>query len=176
MRLALLFIPVCVFCLFFVSPCLVLSVASWGSVSLAVSSSSWEWRFLYSYERYIVCSKFWADYHFVIYTHCWELMKLAWGNGRGRHCRFKVTFWYGASDTQTWFFDFFTTACQRSLYLTLTREIGLAMHNTDNYTMHLIQYKRFCQKCLSSLAFLSNDSKNIKHIIFSGNTSIDSSI
>jgi len=41
-----------VFCLFFVSPCLVLSAASWGSVSLAVSSSSWEWRFLYSYERY----------------------------------------------------------------------------------------------------------------------------
>jgi hypothetical protein len=40
------------FVLFFVSPCLVLSVASWGSVSLAVSSSSWEWRFLYSYERY----------------------------------------------------------------------------------------------------------------------------
>jgi hypothetical protein len=26
---------------------------SWGSVSLAVSSSSWEWRFLYSYERYV---------------------------------------------------------------------------------------------------------------------------
>ncbi len=56
MRLALLFIPVCVFvfCLFFVSPCLVLSVASRGSVSLAVSSSSWERRFLYSHERYIV--------------------------------------------------------------------------------------------------------------------------
>ncbi len=43
------------FVLFFVSPCLVLSVASWGSVSLAVSSSSWERRFLYSYERYFVC-------------------------------------------------------------------------------------------------------------------------
>jgi hypothetical protein len=46
----------CVFfvlCLFFVSPCLVLSVASWGSVNLAVSSSSWEWRFLYSHERYV---------------------------------------------------------------------------------------------------------------------------
>jgi hypothetical protein len=42
-----------VFHLFFVSPCLVLSVASWGSVSLAVSSSPWEWRFIYSYERYI---------------------------------------------------------------------------------------------------------------------------
>ncbi len=41
--------------LFFVSPvfpCLVLSMASWGSVNLAVFSSSWEWRFLYSYERY----------------------------------------------------------------------------------------------------------------------------
>jgi hypothetical protein len=39
--------------LFFVSPvfpCLVLSMASWGSVNLAVFSSSWEWRFLYSYE------------------------------------------------------------------------------------------------------------------------------
>jgi hypothetical protein len=41
------------FVLFFVSPCFVLSVASWGSVSVAVSSSSWERRFLYSYERYI---------------------------------------------------------------------------------------------------------------------------
>jgi hypothetical protein len=40
------------FRLFFVSLCLVLSVASWGSVSLAVSSSSWEWRFLYSFKRY----------------------------------------------------------------------------------------------------------------------------
>jgi hypothetical protein len=40
-----------VFCLFFVSPCLVLSMASWGSVSIAVSSSSWE--NLHSYERYI---------------------------------------------------------------------------------------------------------------------------
>jgi len=45
------------FVLFFVSPCLVLSVASWGSVSLAVSSSSWERRFLYSYERYYYCSQ-----------------------------------------------------------------------------------------------------------------------
>jgi hypothetical protein len=42
--------------LFFVSPCLVLSVASWGSVNLAVSSSSWEWRFLYSHERYVLHS------------------------------------------------------------------------------------------------------------------------
>jgi hypothetical protein len=42
-----------VLCLFFVSPCLVLSVASWGSVNLAVSSSSWESRFLYSHERYL---------------------------------------------------------------------------------------------------------------------------
>ncbi len=52
--LALLFIPVCVFSFLFVSffPCFVLSVASWGRVNLAVSSSSWEWRFLYSYERY----------------------------------------------------------------------------------------------------------------------------
>ncbi len=37
-----------------VFPCLVLSVASWGRVNLAVSSSSWEWRFLYSYERYSI--------------------------------------------------------------------------------------------------------------------------
>ncbi len=58
MRLALLFIPVCVFCFLFVSvfPYLVLSVASWGRVILAVSSSLWEWRFLYSYERYSICS------------------------------------------------------------------------------------------------------------------------
>ncbi len=42
-----------VFRLFSVFPSLVLSVASRGSVNLAVSSSSWEWRFLYSYERYI---------------------------------------------------------------------------------------------------------------------------
>jgi hypothetical protein len=41
-----------VFCLFSVFPSLVLSVASWGSVNLAVSSSLWEWIFLYSYERY----------------------------------------------------------------------------------------------------------------------------
>ncbi len=27
-------------------------MTSWGSVNLAVFSSSWEWRFLYSYERY----------------------------------------------------------------------------------------------------------------------------
>jgi hypothetical protein len=37
--------------------CLVLSVASWGSVNLAVSSSSWEWRFLYSHERYSIASR-----------------------------------------------------------------------------------------------------------------------
>jgi hypothetical protein len=43
-----------------VSPCLVLSVASWGSVNLAVSSSLWEWRFLYSYERYLhINSRLW---------------------------------------------------------------------------------------------------------------------
>ncbi len=42
-------------CVFFVCSvfcCLVLSMASWGSVHLAVFSSSWECRFLYSYERY----------------------------------------------------------------------------------------------------------------------------
>jgi hypothetical protein len=42
-----------------VFPSLVLSMASWGSVNLAVFSSLWEWRFLYSYERYgfllIIC-------------------------------------------------------------------------------------------------------------------------
>ncbi len=48
----------CFFFCFFVSPCLVLSVASWGSVSLVISSSSWEQRFLYSYERYFVNSFF----------------------------------------------------------------------------------------------------------------------
>ncbi len=41
-----------VFHLFSAFPSLVLSVASWGSVNLAISSSSWEWWFLYSYERY----------------------------------------------------------------------------------------------------------------------------
>ncbi len=56
-RLALLFIPVSVFFLFVCLFCLPLfgsSVASWGSVNLAVSSSSWERRFLYSYERYLL--------------------------------------------------------------------------------------------------------------------------
>jgi len=50
---------------------LVLSVASWGSVNLAVSSSSWEWRFLYSYERYFFkvgkFHKFYSCYKF--FTH-----------------------------------------------------------------------------------------------------------
>ncbi len=58
-----------VFCLFFVSPCLVLSVASWGSVSLAVSSSSWEWRFLYSYERYF------GDSFSIVILHPWNILK-----------------------------------------------------------------------------------------------------
>ncbi len=53
-----------IFCLFFVSPCLVLSVASWGTVSLAVSSSLWERRFLYSHERYFSFSSIcWASQH-----------------------------------------------------------------------------------------------------------------
>ncbi len=58
MRLALLFTPVCVFCFLFVSvfPCLVLVwFFLWlpeEEFNLAVSSSLWEWRFLYSYERY----------------------------------------------------------------------------------------------------------------------------
>jgi hypothetical protein len=58
-----------VFCLFFVSPSLVLSVASWGSVSLAVSSSSWEWRFLYSYERY----SFGIQVYMSVNKSTWEL-------------------------------------------------------------------------------------------------------
>jgi len=76
-RLALLFIPACVFffvCLF----CLPLfgsSVASWGSVNLAVSSSSWERRFLYSYERYLLIflpffvlalSRYWCWRHLTV--------------------------------------------------------------------------------------------------------------
>jgi hypothetical protein len=58
-----------IFCLFFVSPSSVLSVASWGSVSLAVSSSSWEWRFLYSYERY----SFRIQVYMSVNKSTWEL-------------------------------------------------------------------------------------------------------
>ncbi len=71
---------VCVFfcfVLFFVSPCLVLSVASWGSVSLAVSSSLWEWRFLYSYERYIyiyIFGVFWMDVFTMIFFLFWLIL------------------------------------------------------------------------------------------------------
>jgi len=62
-RLALLFILLmCFLFCFFVSPCLVLSVASWGNVSLVVSSSLWKRRFLYSYERYIyIYIYFWTS-------------------------------------------------------------------------------------------------------------------
>jgi hypothetical protein len=42
-----------------VFPSFVLSVASWGSVNFAVSSSLLEWRFLYSYERYCLLERFW---------------------------------------------------------------------------------------------------------------------
>ncbi len=41
-----------VFLLFLVFSCLVLFVASWGSVSLVIFSSFWERRFFYSHERY----------------------------------------------------------------------------------------------------------------------------
>jgi hypothetical protein len=84
MRLALLFIPVCVFCFLFVSvfPCLVFSVASWGRVNLPVSSSSQEWRFLYSYERYV-------DLH-----HKWNWQSKKWNqqmSDNGRLCKYSVS-------------------------------------------------------------------------------------
>jgi hypothetical protein len=60
--------------LFFVSPCLVLSVASWGNVNLAVSSSSWEWRFLYSYERYLVHLWYWPAPIAGAFEVSWDVM------------------------------------------------------------------------------------------------------
>jgi hypothetical protein len=29
----------------------------------------------------VVCQKFWVHYDIVIYTHCWELMKLVGSHG-----------------------------------------------------------------------------------------------
>jgi len=63
------FVFLFVFCLPLFSSCLVLSVASWGRVNLAVSSSSWEWRFLYSYERYF----YWNEP-----KHCLSDQDLLW--------------------------------------------------------------------------------------------------
>ncbi len=82
MRLALLFILVCVFCFLFVfclplfGSCLVLFVASWGRVNLAVSSSLWEWRFLCSYERYFCWNepKHCLSYQYLLwYLFLWNL-------------------------------------------------------------------------------------------------------
>ncbi len=106
MRLALLFIPVCVFCFLFVSvfPCLVLSVASWGRVNLAVSSSSWEWRFLYSYERYLL----------TIGTHFFGEFTDSANASSPRKCMYacgwrinplmflKVNFWWQTYRTEKW--------------------------------------------------------------------------
>ncbi len=54
--------------------CLVLSMTSWGSINLAVFSSSWEWRFLCSYEKCFLKSHLfcylWVEWQTIIC--CWK--------------------------------------------------------------------------------------------------------
>jgi hypothetical protein len=93
----------CVFCFLFVSvfPCLVLSVASWGRVNLAVSSSSWEWRFLYSYERYLLNWFFLWISDSANASSPWKCM-YACGWRKNPLMFLKVNFWWQTYRTEKW--------------------------------------------------------------------------